>query len=134
MAMAFGVYDAKDSSVMIDGVYITGFSEDMLSIEKDEDLFETEVGAQGDVVKNIVNDPLGTTTIKVQATSPQAGYLLSLAKRREPFPLWYINKNMGEKMGGTMANLIKYPTVERQKTATEWEFTFKIFDLVMEKA
>lgn len=132
--MLFGSYDAKDSTVVVDGVYITGFSENMLSVEKDEDLFTTNVGAQGDVVKNIINDTLGTTTITLQATSPQVGYLMSLAKRREPFSIWYINKSLGEKMGGTMANLINYPSTERQKEATDLEFQFKIFDLVMDKA
>ena len=50
--MLFAKYNAKDTTVTVNGVNITGFGEDMLSIEKDEEFFSTSVGAQGDVVKS----------------------------------------------------------------------------------
>lgn len=50
MAINVTVYDAKDTSVIVNNTYITGLGEDMISIEKDEDFFSTSVGAQGDVV------------------------------------------------------------------------------------
>ena len=34
--MLFAKYNAKDTTVTVNGVNITGFGEDMLSIEKDE--------------------------------------------------------------------------------------------------
>lgn len=43
--MLFATYDAADTTVAVDGVNITGFAEDMLVIEKDEELFSTSVGA-----------------------------------------------------------------------------------------
>lgn len=130
--MLYAQYDAKDTTVTVDGVIITAFAEDMLSIEKDEDLFSTSVGAQGDVVKNIINNPLGTSTITVQRTSPQYDYLLEKAKQNEPFPFWYTNKKLGERAGGTKANVKKLPTVERGTEVGDVAFEFQLFDLVME--
>lgn len=121
-------YNAKDTTIIVDGVYITGLGEDMISGEKDEDFFSTSVGAQGDVVKNEINDPLGKITITVQATSPQKAFLMGLAKRSEYFPLWCINKALGERMGGTMANLLTFPEVTRGKEADDMEFVFQVFD------
>lgn len=37
MAINVTVYDAKDTSVIVNNTYITGLGEDMISIEKDED-------------------------------------------------------------------------------------------------
>ena len=54
--MVVGNYDAKNTTILVDGVYITGLGEDMVTGEKDEDLFETSVGAQGDVVKSVKNN------------------------------------------------------------------------------
>ena len=79
--MVVGNYDAKNTTILVDGVYITGLGEDMVTGEKDEDLFETSVGAQGDVVKSVKNNSLGTITISIQTTSPQKKFLMSLAKR-----------------------------------------------------
>lgn len=127
-------YNAKDYSIVIDGVYITGLGEDMLSAEKEEDFFEDSVGAQGDIVKSEINDTRGTVTIYVQPTSPQKAFLMSLAKRTESFPLWAVNKKLGERVGGTMANLLTFPEVARGATAEDMEFVFRVFDLTVESA
>ena len=63
-------YNAKDCVVTVGEAYITGLGEDMVSCEKDEDNVSAVVGAQGDVVLNVVNNPLGTITLTVQGTSP----------------------------------------------------------------
>lgn len=125
-------YDAKDTSVVVDNVYITGLGEDMISAEKDEDFFAVSVGAQGDVVKSQINNSLGTMTIYVQPTSPQKKYLLSLAKRTEPFPIWAVNKKLNERVGGTMANLLSFPEFARGAEAEDMEFVFQVFDLTCE--
>ena len=43
-------FDAKSVTVTVGGVYLTGFAESMVEIEKDEDNYEVKVGAQGDTV------------------------------------------------------------------------------------
>lgn len=130
--MILATYDAKDTSIVVDSTYITGLGEDMISAEKEEDFFSPSVGAQGDVVKSQINNPLGTITIYVQPTSPQKSFLLSLAKRTEPFPLWAVNKKLGERFGGTMANLLTFPEIARGAEAEDMEFVFQVFDLTVE--
>ena len=130
--MNIATYDAKDTSVIIDSTYITGLGEDMISAEKDEDFFSNSVGAQGDVVKSMINNSLGTITVYVQPTSPQKAFLMNLAKRTEPFPLWCVNKRLGERVGGTAANLKSFPTIARGAEAEDMEFVFQVFDLTVE--
>ena len=76
-------YDAKDCTIMVKNVYITGLGEDMVTGEKDEELYEPSVGAQGDVCISEKNDPLGTVTVTVQPTSPQKAFLFSLRNVKE---------------------------------------------------
>lgn len=130
--MNIATYDAKDTAIVVDSTYITGLGEDMISIEKDEDFFAVSVGAQGDVVKSQINNSVGTATIYVQPTSPQKAFLLGLAKRTEPFPLWVVNKKLGERAGGTKANLLSFPEFARGAEAEDMEFVFQIFDLTVE--
>lgn len=132
--MAYAQYNAKDTSIIVDNTYITGLGEDMITAEKDEDFFETSVGAQGDVVASEINNPLGTVTIYVQPTSPQKQFLLGLAKRTEPFPLWCVNKKLGERCGGTMARLKTFPEFARGASSEDMEFVFQVFDLTVEAA
>lgn len=130
--MNLATYDAKDTSIVVDGSYITGLGEDMISAEKEEDFFTPSVGAQGDVVKSQINNGLGTISIFIQPTSPSKGFLLGLAKRTDPFPIWAVNKKLGERVGGTMANLLSFPEFSRGAEAEDMEFTFQVFDLTVE--
>lgn len=132
MAINVATYDAKDTSIIVSNTYITGLGEDMISAEKDEDFFSASVGAQGDVVKSQINNSLGTVTITIQCTSPQKQFLMSLAKVTEPFPLWCVNKKLGERVGGTKANLKSFPSIERGAEASDMEFVFTVFDLTVE--
>lgn len=125
-------YDAKDCTVMVNGVYITGLGEDMITGEKDEDNFETTVGAQGDVCISIKNDPLGTVTVSVQSTSPQKNFLLGLANVKQPFPIWIVNKTLQERLGGSKALLRKTPELSRGAEAEDMEFEFGVFDYICE--
>ncbi|MDD6988773.1 phage protein [Ruminococcus sp.] len=125
-------YNAKDCTIMVNNVYITGLGEDMVSGEKDEDFFEPSVGAQGDIVACEVNNTLGTVTITVQPTSPQKSFLMGLAGVAEFVPLWVVNKGLNERFGGTKAKLKKYPEMSRNATAEDMEFEFQVFDYVVE--
>lgn len=121
-------YNAKDCTVTVDGVFITGLGEDMISWEKDEAYFETSVGAQGDIVKNEINNGIHTLSITVQQTSPQYGYLLGLAKRSEPFPVWVVNKPLGLKLGGTKANIAEAPEISLGASAEDATIAFTVFN------
>lgn len=125
-------YNAKDCTVMVGGVYITGLGENMVSFEKDEDLIIPAVGAQGDVIVNQVNNDLCTITLAVLATSPQKKYLMNLARRREEFPIWCVNKSLGERFGGTRAMMKNYPELVQGAEAEDREFEIQVLDGVME--
>lgn len=125
-------YNAKDCTVLVNGIYITGLSDNMVTGEKDESFFSTSVGAQGDVVKSITNNDLGSVTISIQQTSPQKAFLLNLANNQENFPLWVENASLGQRFGGTQASIQKFPKIQYKKEAEDLEIEFKIFDYTVE--
>ena len=124
----FARYNAKDTSVVVDGVYITCLGEDMVSIEKEEALAENIVGAHGDIVRSEVNNSFYNITITVQPTSPQLGFLLSLKNRTDPFPLWVINKALGVRAGGSQAMIGEMPEIALGSEAEDIEITFCVYD------
>ena len=125
-------YNAKDTVVTIDNFYLTGLGEDFITGEKDEDLFEAEVGAQGDVVENENNNPLGTITLSLQATSPQMKTMLEYARSGKHFSIWCTNKSIGERFGGTDARIKNFPSLEYGATIAEREITITVFDYDVE--
>lgn len=126
--MAFSRYNAKDTTIIVAGTYITGLGEDMWNFEKAEDLAEDSVGAQGDVVRNEINNPIYNATITVQRTSPQYNFLRSLKNRTEPFSIWMINKALGTKEGGSQALCSTVPPSNLGASAEDAEFGFTVYD------
>lgn len=127
-------YNAKDCTITINNVYITGLGESMISGSKDEEFFSPSVGAQGDVIINEVNNEMGTIELTVQATSPQKGYLLRLARERTMFSIWAVNKTIGERMGGTRARIKNYPDLSNGTEAEDRTFEIQVFDYTVEEA
>ena len=136
--MVVTTYNANDCSVIVGGgggvskTYITGLGEDMISFEKEEAYFEPVVGAQGDVVKSEINNTIHTLTLTIQPTSPQKKFLLNLLGSSDTFPIWVINKALGERFGGTMASIQEMPEIARGAEAEDMEFTFCVFDGIVE--
>ena len=124
----FSRYNAKDTYISVDDVDITGLGEEMWNFEKEEDFAEDTVGAQGDVVRNEINNPIYKATIVVQRTSPQAGFLLSLKNRTTPFSVWMINKALNLKEGGATAMLSTAPATSLGASAEDLEFVFTVYD------
>lgn len=125
---SFTQYDAKDCTIIVDGVYITGLSEDMVEGNKNEDFVKMAVGAQGDVVSNRINNPLGTVKITIQTTSPQKKMLLDIAKTSRVVPVWVANKSIHERFGGSKAQIINYPDFKESAEAQDLEFEFAVGD------
>ncbi|MCY1690738.1 DUF3277 domain-containing protein [Exiguobacterium sp. SL14] len=125
-------YNAKNSSVIADGVYLTGFGEDMIEFEPNEDDFEYTSGAQGDVIISETNDETATATLTLQATSPSLKHMMKLANSKKEFPFWVISKRNGmtEKAGGTKARILKKPTGTLGKEAEDREFEIIVFGYV----
>lgn len=121
-------YNAKDTTIIVDNVYITGLGEDMISFSKEEAVSELNVGAQGDIVRSEINNSIYTLTLTVQPTSPQLSFLLALKDRSDTFPVWVINKEMGITMGGSQACINEMPEISLGASAEDVEFTFSILD------
>lgn len=121
-------YNAKDTTVIVDNVYITGLGESMVSFAKEEAVSELIVGAQGDIVKSEINNDIHTLTLTVQPTSPQLSHLISLKDRKKTFPVWVINKEMGVTLGGTKACINEMPEISLGASAEDVEITFSILD------
>lgn len=125
-------YNPKDTTITIDGVYITGLGEDMVNFEFEEERGEAVVGAQGDVVFNESNNKLATMTIAVQASSPQYKMMLNYARKGTVFPVWCVNKSIGERCGGTKARFKNPAPVAYGVELEDREFEILVFDGTVE--
>lgn len=125
-------FNAKNSTITADEIFLTGFGEDMIEFEPNEDEFEYESGAQGDVIISETNDETATVTLTLQATSPSNKHMMKLANAKKVFPLWVVSKmnGMTEKAGGTMARILKKPTGTLGKTAEDREYEIIVFDYI----
>lgn len=122
------IYNAKDCSVVVDGISIGGLGEDMISVEKEEALAENVVGAQGDIIRSEINNSIYNITITVQPTSPQFPFLMSLKDRNTTFSIWIINKSLKIRAGGEQCHITEVPQLSLGATAEDCEFTFTAYD------
>lgn len=131
--MKAATYDPNDLAVIVDGVYLTGFSEDMVEIEKDEDNYETKVGAQGDVVRTKINNPLATITVTLLPSSPQVAYLDKLANSGKLVPVSVIYSGTPkETTTVTEAYVTKPATRSYGNEAADREYEIKCLDIDMQ--
>ncbi|MBY9077278.1 DUF3277 family protein [Paenibacillus sp. HN-1] len=123
-------YDANDVTVTVNGVYLTGFSEDLVTVAKDEDNISVKVGAQGDVIVNKVNNPLGTITVTLQATSPQVPYLDKIARSSQVVAVSVVyNGDPKETSTATEAIIKKQADREYGAEAGDRTYEFQCLDL-----
>lgn len=125
-------YNPNDTTVTIDGVFVTGMGEDMIEFEFDEERFEAAVGAQGDVVVNESNNHMATMTLTIQASSPQYKMCLNYAKNGTVFPVWGVNKSVGERFGGTKARFKNTAPAAYGQSLEDRSFEIAIFHGVHE--
>ena len=126
------VYNPKDTSLTINGIYITGLGEDSVSFEFEEERGEAVVGAQGDVVFNETNNQLATMSVTIQASSPQYKTLLNYARQGTVFPVWGVNKSVGERFGGTKARFKNPAAISYGSTLEDRTFEILVFDGVVQ--
>lgn len=125
-------YNPKDTTVTLDGIFLTGLGEDMISFEFEEERGEAVVGAQGDVVFNETNNNLATMTVSIQASSPQYKTMLKYARNGTVFPIWGVNKSIGERFGGTKARFKNPAAINYGSSLEDREFEIIVFDGVVE--
>lgn len=65
-------YDPKAVICQINGEDVYGFADgDMITVEKNTELFNVQVGSQGEVVRGVIRDSTYRITIRLLHTSPQ---------------------------------------------------------------
>lgn len=123
-------YDAKDVSVIVNGIYLTGFADGtFVSYSKDEEQFSTTVGALGDVARAKVNNPLGTITVTLQQTSPQVSMMNNLAMSGKLVEARVIHKGSSTlKVGGTQCFIKKPADGEFSNEISNREFEIAVLD------
>ncbi|MEK4062198.1 MULTISPECIES: phage structural protein [unclassified Paenibacillus] len=125
-------YDPMDVAVIVGGVFLTGFGEDLVTVAKDEERFTVSVGAQGDVIRNKVNNPLGTITITLQRTSPQCAYLDGLANSDKLVPVSVMYSGDPKETNTATEAYVKKPADrEYGSEAGDKEYEFQCLDLSM---
>ncbi|RQW12128.1 DUF3277 family protein [Paenibacillus rhizophilus] len=104
----------------------------MVTVSKDEDGFTTTVGAQGDVVVNKVNNPLGTIAVTLQATSPQVPYLDGLARSGEKVSVTVAYNGDPKEISTATEAIIKKPADrEYGSEVGDRSYEFQCLDLDM---
>lgn len=112
--MSEEVYNIKDTNVIINGIFMTGYSDDSkVSIEKNEDDISTYVDTDGNVTYAEQTDESGTMTVSLNQTSPSLPFLSKLRKSKKTFPVSIIDSNTGRyKNGGNKCRIVKMPDRE----------------------
>ncbi|SFL09645.1 Protein of unknown function [Paenibacillus sp. 1_12] len=128
--MATTTYDPKNVSITVDGVFMTGLGESMVEVSKDENNYDTKVGALGDAIRTKINNSLGTIKITLQQTSPQTTFLDNLANTGKLVPISIISYNEPKQTTTvTQAFLKKQADRKYGKDAAEREYEFQAMDL-----
>lgn len=123
-------FDPKDANVMVRSIALTGFAEDtFIEAEKEEERFIAHVGAQGEVSRSKNANPLGKITVTLKASSPSNYYLNQLAHSDETFPVFVVDRNVGNAMaGGTECWIEKPPALSWGKEEGDIEWVFIVAD------
>jgi len=125
-------YDAADVVTIVNGVFMTGYGEDMVSVVKDEESYTVKVGAQGDAVRSKVNNPLGTITLTLQSTSPQCTYLDSLANTGSLVSVSVVHAGTPKETNTSTQAFIKKPADrEYGAESADKTYEFQCLDLAM---
>ena len=123
-------YNLAQVSISINGVPIEGFGEsDAISFEPNSDLYESAVGADGEVTRSATNDRSGTITITLMSTSLSnlkfSGFM-ALSKAlgaADKFIISVNDTNSGDFFLATNAYIQKEPNSTYARNASEREWT-----------
>lgn len=126
-------YDPKDVNVIVDGVFLTGFSDGtFINCEKTEDNWTPHVGAQGEVDRARNVNPLGMITLTLKQSSPSNAHLTRLSKSKSTFAVRVVDRNTPETIvGGSECWIVKQPNIERSNeiTGQEWQIQVADYDV-----
>lgn len=124
-------YDIKKVTVIVDGVYLTGFSESTkVSAEREEENHNPHVGVDGDVEYSVNHNNTGVVTIPLKSTSPSVRHLNDLANKRKIFSFSVVDLNQnGTNASGAQAVVQNPIFPEKGNEITDAEFELHVGDL-----
>ena len=131
---AYGFYDAKKVTVIVDTFEVTGFAEGtFVTAKKSSDTVQEHVSPQGDVAFAIQNNTLGEVKITLNQTSPAIPLLNEIAAKNSIVPVWVINDNDGvkDKHGGTYGIIKTPPEASFGAEITTREYLFLVADFTI---
>jgi hypothetical protein len=122
------VYDPEKVQLQLDGVYITGYSEESkITVEKNQDNFLPAVGVDGIVSVAINYDATAKMSIKLASTSASVMHIRQLAKGRRLFNMTLTDLNAnGENKSCDGCFILKTPPIKRNKKVEDEEFDIYI--------
>lgn len=84
MSTFLKTYDPDEVTVWVSTHEVSGFAEgDMVTVERNEDIFNPVVGSKGEVSRAFNRNMTGTATIRLQHTSPSIRFLDALIAAEE---------------------------------------------------
>lgn len=128
--MSVTTYDPRDVMVVVAGTVLTGFAEGtFVQVEKASENYTKYVGAQGEVARARNADPTGTITVTLAQTSPSNAFLNNLAKSKETFSAYVIDRNTRQvQAGGTTCWIQKPAAASWGAEVGSREWTIEVAD------
>lgn len=123
--MSCKVYSPNEVRVIVNGVDIVGFAkDDKISIEPlTEDIYETEVGIDGEVEYIENHDERHMLKLILQQGSPSNPFLESLLKTKVCFAVSVENARHGKFIGGSIdCKIVKRPKYNFGKSVKDREW------------
>lgn len=118
------------------GVIFTGYAEDFIEVEYEDDDFKKTVGALGDVTRTRQLNRSGKITVTLMDASPtnDALMLFALADRRSGSgfkPFLMRDRSSSTTVKATQAWVMKIPKINRKKESgtTQWVFEAAFIDV-----
>lgn len=123
-------YDPKKVSLIVDGLYITGYMDgSMIAAAKNEDNVIPHIGAQGDVTFTESADNTGTITVNLKQTSSSLPHFINLARDKKEFAAQVVDANGNKfKAGGNRCRVLKTPDVGWESEVTGVEISVYVAD------
>ena len=131
MAGRFTTYDPKSVAVIVGGVPLTGFADDMVSIEFQEDSWEHIAGADGEEMRIRKNDGRAEMTVTLLQSSESNSWLAGLqladeASNSAAFPVLFKDSNGKTLMASEAGWIKKTPNISRGKSASNVEWVIAL--------
>lgn len=126
--------DPKLVIVTVGGMPIVGFSEELIDLERSEDLFNEMVGCTGETARVHINNRNATCKISLLQTSPSNDYLSTLALRDEALNVGVVPLMIKDILGTTLASsaqayVKKMPKIDGGKSVKTREWSLYCIDV-----